>query len=596
VNEPLTTARLSALYGIWYPHARDGHLFTRALVNQCRATVLAMEAIRKVNPDAKLVQTEDLAKTHSTPFLAYQAEHENERRWASLDLLTGTLTPESSQWAWFTQMGYPEAGLEWFLEHPCPPDVLGLNHYLSGERFLDHRIERYPEQVVGGNYVHEYADVLAARVLGAGPDGPERLLREAWERFGLPIAITEAHNGCTREEQLRWLDEVWRAAVTLREEGVDIRAVTVWSVLGTYGWADLLSTGLEHYESGVFDLRAPRPRPTALAAMTRALARGEAFDHPVLEGPGWWRRPERLWYEPEGEVARPRAGAPRPLLIAGATGTLGRAFARSCAVRGLEHRLLSRGQLDVADPDSIRAALDEHEPWAVVNATGYVRVDDAEREQGRCFRENADGPAFLAGACAERGLHLVTFSSDLVFDGTKAGAYVESDAPAPLNVYGRSKAEAEARVAESGAKALVARTSAFFGPRDEHNFVAVALRELAAGRAFAAADDQIVSPTYVPDLVEACLDLLIDGEIGIWHLANAGAVTWAELARLAAARAGLDAGAVEAVSSDELGLLAPRPSQSVLASERAWLLPELDSALARFVDDALLDPPLEVAR
>src|SRR5918997_1654531 len=82
-------------------------------------------------------------------------------------------------------------------------------------------------------------------------------------------------------------------------------------------------------------------------------------------------------------------------------------------------------------------------PWAVINAAGYVRVDDAEQDRACCFRENADGAAILAEACETRGLGLVTFSSDLVFDGRATSPYNESAAPLPLNVYGESKAAAE---------------------------------------------------------------------------------------------------------------------------------------------------------
>lgn len=106
------------------------------------------------------------------------------------------------------------------------------------------------------------------------------------------------------------------------------------------------------------------------------------------------------------------------LLITGATGTLGQAFERLCAVRGLACRLTRRTDLDIADAASVTAALDSVQPWAVINTAGYVRVDDAEREPEQCARENRDGPALMAAACAERGLPLVTFSSDLVFDGS----------------------------------------------------------------------------------------------------------------------------------------------------------------------------------
>jgi dTDP-4-dehydrorhamnose reductase len=247
------------------------------------------------------------------------------------------------------------------------------------------------------------------------------------------------------------------------------------------------------------------------------------------------------------------------------------------------HRALLRGEMDVADADSVSATLDALGPWAVVNAAGYVRVDDAEREPERCFRENTEGAAVLAAACAARGIPLLTFSSDLVFDGTKGAPYVESDEPNPRNVYGRSKAEAERRVLQAHPAALVVRTAAFFGPWDEHNFVVLALRELRAGRRFAAARDATVSPTYVPDLVSAGLDLLIDGERGVWHLATPGALTWDALARRAAELAGVDASGLDAVATADLRLSAPRPLYTALASERGWPMPPLQDALGRFV-------------
>lgn len=601
VNEPLTTARFSGMYGHWYPHGRDGLTFARALLTQCRATVLSMRAIREVNPAAQLVQTEDLGKTHSTPLLAYQAEFENERRWLSFDLLCGRLNRSSLIWTYLRDLvGVDEAELEWFLDNPCPPDLLGINHYLTSERFLDERTERYPACSHGGNGKHNYADVEAVRVCAEGTAGPRALMKETWERYGLPLAVTEVHLGCTREEQLRWLKEVWDGAVSLRDEGVDVLAVTAWSLLGAYDWNSLVTRAEGHYEPGVFDLRSPRPRPTAIARMLSDLAAGRQPDHPLLDTPGWWHRPERLLYPsvscrpndlgkeqildfPNRETKSPKSV--RPLAIIGARGTLGKAFARLCDIRGISYHLLTRQEMDITDPASIDAALSELNPWTVVNAAGYVRVDDAEREVDACLRVNAEGPAMLAASCARRGVPLLTFSSDLVFDGTCATPYVESNAVAPLNVYGRSKVEAEARVLKAHPGALVIRTSAFFGPWDEYNFVTIALRQLAAGQTFVAADDSVISPTYVPDLVHTTLDLLIDGECGLWHLANNSAIAWAELARLAASMAGVDASRLEARPTRELGLVAPRPTYSVLGSERGILLPSLDNAMSRYFDE-----------
>jgi dTDP-4-dehydrorhamnose reductase len=584
VNEPLTTARFSCLYGFWYPHRRDALSLARALLTEIRAVVLAMRAIREVVPAARLIQTDDLAKTHSTPQLRYQAEHENERRWVTWDLLCGRRTGIED---WLLYVGIDEAALRWFEENPCPPDVVGINHYLSGERFLDHRLDRYPERLHGSNGRDRYVDELAARVLGPGPDGPAQLLLEAWERYRLPLAVTEAHNGCTREEQLRWLDEVWRSAVAARKAGADVCAVTVWSLLGAAGWSSLLTAG-DDYEPGVFDVRAPTPRPTALAEMTRSLAARGAYDHPVLRGAGWWRRPERLWYPAEGPVAGMPAAAAAPLVVTGATGTLGQAVAHACELRGLPYALTTRAEVDIADSAAVFDVLDALRPWAVVNAAGYVRVDEAEHESERCRRENTVGAVLLARACAERELPFVTFSSDLVFDGAKGAPYVESDAPAPLGVYGASKAEAERAVLAEHAAALVVRTSAFFGPWDESNFAHAVVRELGEGRRFLAAADQVVSPTYVPELVDAVLDLLIDGERGLWHLANRGAVTWAEFARAVAAAADLDESLVERLPTPALALVAPRPRYSALGSERGWPLSTLAAAVERFVSDRTL--------
>jgi dTDP-4-dehydrorhamnose reductase len=600
VNEPLTTARFSGMYGHWYPHGQDGLTFARALLTECRATVLSMRAIREVNPAAQLVQTEDLGKTHSTPLLAYQAEFENERRWLSFDLLCGRLNRSTPIWTHLRDLGIDEAELEWFLDNPCPPDVLGINHYLTSERFLDERTEHYPACSHGGNGVHNYADVEAVRVCAEGTAGPRALMKETWERYGLPLAVTEVHLGCTREEQLRWLKEVWDGAVSLRDEGVDVRAVTAWSLLGAYDWNSLVTRAEGYYEPGVFDLRGPRPRPTAIARMIRDLATGQLPDHPVLDTPGWWHRPERLLYPSvscrsndlgkeqfldfgKTEINNPKSR--RPLAIIGARGTLGRAFARLCDLRGIQYHLLTRQEMDITDPVSVDAALTQLNPWAVVNAAGYVRVDDAEREPDACLRVNAQGPAILAASCARQGVPLLTFSSDLVFDGACTTPYVESNAVAPLNVYGRSKVEAEVRVLKAHPCALVIRTSAFFGPWDEYNFVTIALRHLAAGQTFVAAEDGVVSPTYVPDLVNTSLDLLIDGECGLWHLANKSAIAWADWARLAASIAGVDASRVEARPTRELGLVAPRPTYSVLGSERGILLPSLDNAMSRYFDE-----------
>ena len=292
---------------------------------------------------------------------------------------------------------------------------------------------------------------------------------------------------------------------------------------------------------------------------------------------------KRHYHEYASAVGSAVAAGQSPTVAAEAFGCT-RAFARYCELRGLPYRLLSRADMDIADPASVAAALERWNPWAVINTAGYVRVDDAERDP-RQWRENVVGPVQLATECGRRGVRLVNFSSDLVFDGGKSAPYLETDAPGPLNAYGRAKLEAEWRILKQAPDALLIRTAAFFGPWDRHNFVTLALDALRRGERWRAVSDQTVSPTYVPDLAQATLDLLVDGETGIWHLANRGAVTWAEFAVLAANAAGLDVRLVDAVPGSEFGFIAQRPRYSALDSERVRLMPTLDDALQRYLVD-----------
>lgn len=578
VNEPLTTARFSALYGHWYPHARDYSAFLRAVAHQCHGILKAMRAIRRVIPNARLIQTEDLGKIFSTAPLRGQAAHENERRWLSLDLLCGRVRAGHPFHRHMIESGVPPSLLDELASGEATPDVLGINHYLTSERLLDHRIEAYPDIPPGGNGRQIYVDAEAVRVRRLDRKvGIGARLREAWDRYGIPIAITEAHHGCTREEQLRWFSQVWRTAEELRSDSVDLRAVTLWSLFGNVDWRSLLTRNDGHYDVGVFDARSATPRPTVIATAARRLAAGDEFDHPVLDLPGWWRRPERLypWHPPHRRNRRDG----RLLLITGATGTLGRALSRIADHRGLLHRLTSRDELNLCDEASIRAALGRDRPWALINAAGFVRVADADSNREACFKANSGGPERLARLCAEAGVPLVTFSSDLVFDGA-AGPYLEGASPRPLGAYGASKAEAESRVLSIAENALIIRTAAFFGPWDRYNFAWHILCNLVRGQPVDACPQTIVSPTYVPDLCHATLDLLIDGEKGLWHLANRGELSWHAFASHIAGRAGYDR---DLVRSRPSGVRA----NTALISGRGALLRPVDQAIDDFVAEVL---------
>ncbi|WP_181304521.1 family 1 glycosylhydrolase [Rufibacter sp. XAAS-G3-1] len=594
VNEPLTTARFSALYGFWYPHTKDDASFAKALLNQINGTKLAMQAIREVNPHAQLVQTDDLGYSHSTPALQYQADFENHRRWLSWDLLCGKVDQQHPLWPYLRLHQVPEAALLELVQHPCPPNVIGVNYYVTSERYLDERIIDYPWHTHGSNGKHRYADVEAVRVQAASPLGVQQILEQVCARYDIPVAITEAHLCCTREEQMRWFAEVWDSASFLRNQGKNIRGVTAWTLLGAYDWNSLLTQNSGHYEMGVFDLRSGVPAQTAVSKFLRGVSAGEER-HPLLGIDGWWKRACRSMYPPlsecpevwdvsSNEQKQKETIGVQPMLITGATGTLGRAFARLCDVRGIPYVLLSRQDMDITDESSVEQTILKYRPWALVNTAGYVRVDDAENEPEACSRENTLGPAVLAKVCQAQNIGLVTFSSDLVFDGEKQTLYTEEDKTNPLNVYGSSKALAEEQVLAAMPGALVIRTSAFFGPWDEHNFVYHALRAIAHQETFKAAEDSFITPTYVPDLVNTTLDLLIDGENGIWHLANQGTYSWAQLAELAAKLAGLEADPwLHPVAQASFNLPAARPASSALGTSKRGLLPTVEDALRRFI-------------
>src|SRR5918993_1063591 len=584
INEPLTTARFSALYGFWYPHERSNRAFVRALLTQARGIVLAMQAIRRINPAARLIQTEDCGKVFGTPETARQVQFENRRRWLTCDLLTGAVDERHPLRSYLLKHGARPEELDFFRAERTPPDVVGLNYYITSDRYLDHRLGRYPAPSHGGNGRVEYADVEAVRVREEGIVGHHAHLIEAWPGYELPVALTEIHLACTREEQVRWLLEAARAAATAREQGANVVAITPWSLLGAYDWDSLVTEPRGHYEPGAFDVRAPRPRPTRLASTIRALASGTtpSPDHGA-DAPGWWRRLDRLLYrEPRPIRSAPPIGRGAPVLVLGCRGTLGRAFQRICELRGLPVRAVGREDFDLGEADSIARLLAAVKPWAVVNATGFVRVDDAERETDACFGVNTLGATNIAVACSQHALPLVSFSSDLVFDGALGRSYVESDRPQPLNVYGASKAEAEGRILDLLPRSLMIRTSAFFGPWDSHNFVVDTLRAIRQGRRVRAADDIVVTPTYVPDLVNATLDLLIDQETGLWHLANGGPTTWFALARRAAEVCGERSDLIEPAAAADLGWIAARPAYSALASERGTVMRSHHEALAAF--------------
>lgn len=229
-------------------------------------------------------------------------------------------------------------------------------------------------------------------------------------------------------------------------------------------------------------------------------------------------------------------------------------------------------KIDVADESAVRALLDAARPALVINASAYTAVDRAEQERDRAFAVNADGPRYLARWCAAHGAALIHVSTDYVFDGTKANAYVEDDAVGPLNVYGESKLAGELAIREELASHLIVRTSWVFSAHGQ-NFVKSMLRLARERDELRIVSDQSGRPTAASDLARALLTLAgrrASGETiawGTYHFAGAGETTWHGFAQAIIAEQAAYTGRrplVTAIATSDYPTPARRPTNSLL--------------------------------
>lgn len=590
VNEPLTTARFSGLYGIWHPHKKDDYLFSRMYLNELKGTILAMERIREINPNAKLIQTEDIARVHSTKKLIYQANLENHRTWLTYDILTGHFGPDHPFWIYFLDTGIPLEDLQFFTENQHPPYICGFNYYVTSERFLDDRTLEYPDSLVGGNDFHDYADVEVVRVAGEKLAGIENLLREASERYNLPIALTEVHIACTREEQLRWFDEAWQSVNRLKNEGRDIRGITAWSLLGSFDWNTLLQFKGEYYESGVFDIRSGQPRATALADLIKSYSDGDTYLHGLLNIPGWWKRNVRIKYHVPEDLRKQiqqefnKYKELRPVMILG-SGTMALAFEKLCTLRGLPYIRASKNGNPLLREDEMLKLIDIHNPWALVNTSGFNKIDEAEQSPMSCYRENILFPRVVAQICMLRSIRMLSFSTDQVFNGKKRQPYLEADETDPINVYGMSKKMAEESILSVNPEVLIIRSGLLMNPYSTDDFLYEILFNNDNNQHKYVFSDIVISPAYLPDLINTSLDLLIDKEKGIWHLSGPEAISYLNFANLALGIAGVNNTKIHSLPSIRLALHARRPLYSVLGSASGIVLPPLDISISNFLTD-----------
>jgi dTDP-4-dehydrorhamnose reductase len=255
--------------------------------------------------------------------------------------------------------------------------------------------------------------------------------------------------------------------------------------------------------------------------------------------------------------------------VLGASGQLGRDL---CARLPGEVVALTREQVDLTSPTSLRAALEQMAPKVVINCAAYNFVDRAESEPEVCFAVNTWGVRELALLCAEKGWVLVHFSSDHVFglDRQRRTPWLETDPPGPVSVYGLSKLSGEYLVRALCPHHFVIRTCGLYGVWGSGgkggNFIETMLRLAGQGKPVRVVHDQRCTPSYTADVASLIAPLVQTGKPGLYHLTNTGDCSWYELACTIFALEGLRTEVIP-ITTEEFGAPARRPGYSVLAPE-----------------------------
>ena len=256
------------------------------------------------------------------------------------------------------------------------------------------------------------------------------------------------------------------------------------------------------------------------------------------------------------------------VLVIGRRGQVASALAAIDWGTDIDVACRGRDEFDLGSPAALRGKVNDMRPNLIVNAAAYTAVDQAEAEPEAAFALNRDGPAAIAGAAAEIGAPMIQLSTDYVFDGLKAGAYVETDAVNPLSVYGASKEAGERAVRDRLARHVILRSSWIYAARGR-NFLTTMLRLAREGHKIRVVDDQKGSPTAAAEIARAVATiarrLLAGGaDYGTFHFCGQGVATWHSFAAVIFELAGIDKVRLAAITTPEFNAPARRPANSAL--------------------------------
>jgi dTDP-4-dehydrorhamnose reductase len=271
------------------------------------------------------------------------------------------------------------------------------------------------------------------------------------------------------------------------------------------------------------------------------------------------------------------------VLVAGANGQLGKDMVLAAGNAGHDVVGYGRAEMDVTDAEVVRRRIDLDRPDMVINCSAWTDVDGAETEEEAAFAVNGSGAGNVAAAAREVGAAVVFVSTDYVFDGEKGAPYVESDQPAPLSAYGRTKLAGEEATAAANPRHFIVRSSGLFGIGGG-NFVATMLRLGESMSEVTVVRDQVTAPTYTWHLAYGLTRLIEGIEYGIHHMAAGGGCSWYEFAAEIFEQAKVDC-KVLSITSEMYGQAAHRPANSVMQSQRehAITLPSWQDGLAGYL-------------
>jgi dTDP-4-dehydrorhamnose reductase len=271
------------------------------------------------------------------------------------------------------------------------------------------------------------------------------------------------------------------------------------------------------------------------------------------------------------------------VLVAGAAGMLGRDVMLAAGNAGHDVIGFGRNEMDVARADSVKRRVELERPDVIINCAAWTDVDGAETAEEASFTVNGAGAGNVAAAARAVGAAVVYVSTDYVFDGRKGQPYVESDQPAPLSAYGRTKLAGEEATAAANKRHFIVRSAGLFGIGGP-NFVATMLRLAETQSEVLVVRDQVGSPTYTWHLAYGIVRLIEGLEYGIHHMAAAGKCSWYEFAREIFEQAKVDTKVLSG-TTEMLGRPAPRPAFSALTSghQHAIRLPSWHDGLAGYL-------------